>query len=92
MAKKKKAARRKPRSRKKRVVRVRKVVKRARTVKRKKRTGSASIASYKAKIRKIAESDLKDGLFNRDKATTYKQHRTAQSKVDKARRVLRQTN
>lgn len=50
---------------------------------------SSPVTRAKRTIRDHAEKDLKEALYQRDKATSYKQHRAAQSKVDKARKELR---
>ena len=49
----------------------------------------ATVSSLKTRIRKKLDEQLKDQLFKRDKATTYKQHRAAQFKIDTIRRGLR---
>lgn len=90
MAKKKKAAKR----RKKKTVarKPRRRVKISRTVVSigsRRKSGGNGIAKLKARVRKDANERLKDGLFLRDQATTYKQHKSAQKKVASARRDLK---
>jgi hypothetical protein len=53
------------------------------------RSQSGGIAKLKSRIRANADERLKDGLYLRDKATTRKAHKNAQSKIDKARADLR---
>ncbi len=48
-----------------------------------------TIAVLKSNIREKLDDQLKDQLFKRDKATTAKQHRTAQKKIDNIRKELR---
>lgn len=50
---------------------------------------SSKITRAKRIIRDEADKHLKDALFRRDQATTYKQHRAAQKQVDAARKELR---
>lgn len=92
MATKKRRSRKVNRNRRprKKSVTVKRVIVR-RTVIRKvgKAKRSSPVTRAKRTIRDHAEKDLKDALFQRDQATSYKQHRTAQKKVDKARRELR---
>lgn len=92
MARKTKYARKKPRSRKRKVTRVRRVVRRVHVKRKKKRTASSSVAAHKKAIKKIANSQLKEALFLRDKATNRKQHIAAQLKVDQARATLRKVS
>lgn len=85
--KKKRSAKRKPRKKKTVTVRVTRRV----TVQKvgKAKRSKSPVTRAKKTIRDHAERDLKDALFQRDQATNYKQHRTAQLKVDKARKELR---
>lgn len=53
------------------------------------RRSAVTVPGLKAKIRAKLDDQLKDQLFKRDKATNYKQHRTAQVKIDTIRRELR---
>ena len=54
------------------------------------RAGKASkITRAKRVIRDEADKSLKEALFQRDKASSYKQHKAAQRKVDAARKLLR---
>lgn len=55
----------------------------------KRRTVAGSVAGLKTRIRQKLDADLKELLFKRDKATTYKQHRSAQTRIDKVRKELR---
>ncbi len=80
---------------KKRVAKKRAVKKRvAKKVVRKRTTRKiavrkTTVASLKSRIREKLDDQLKDQLFRRDKATTAKQHRTAQKKIDTIRKELR---
>lgn len=53
------------------------------------RRSASTIPALKSRIREKLDQDLMQQLFKRDKATTYKQHRAAQLKIDKIRRELR---
>lgn len=71
----------------------RKVVRKkaARKTVRKKSTPQ-TVSHLKSRIRKKLDDQLKDALFKRDKATTYKQHRAVQLRIDKIRSELRKIN
>lgn len=64
-------------------------VKRVVTKIQKPKKSSATISSLKKRIKTKLDETLKDQLFKRDQATTYKQHRAANLKIDKVRRELR---
>ncbi len=92
MATKKKRSRkvRKSRNPRKKSVTIKRTVVR-RTIIRK--IGKAPKVSKITRAKRIiigeADKALKDALYQRDKAKTYKQHRAAQNRVDAARRLLR---
>lgn len=90
MAKKKKAIRRSRRVVRKSVPRSSRRVRRSSAVKapRKKRTVSSMFSAIRVKL----DAELKEALFKRDKATTYKQHRSAQLRIDRIRQQLRKAS
>jgi hypothetical protein len=77
---------------KKRVVRkrtVRRVTRRVVKQPRRKKSASSKVSYHKKQIQESLDKQLGVQLLKRDKATTYKQHRAAQSKIDNIRRALR---
>lgn len=56
------------------------------------KVAGSPITRAKKTIKKAASKMLKDALYERDCATSYKQHRRAQLKVDKARKELRRAS
>lgn len=88
-AKKKSRKRSRPRKKAKRKVTIRRTVIKRVSVR---RVSGSPITRAKKTIRKAASKLLKDALYERDCATSYKQHRRAQLKVDKARRELRKAS
>ncbi len=88
----KKKTRRSP-SKKKRSAKRKKVVRRKPVVRKKSRKKvtrkKSSVAHLKKRVRDAADDRLKEGLYRRDKATTFKQHKAAQRVIDMARKDLR---
>lgn len=87
-ARKKKAAKKKAVKRSRRVVR--KKVTRKKVSRRKVSTVRVvKLPEMKKRWKKTFEEGLKEQLFKRDKATSYKQHRAANLKIDALRKKLR---